>query len=93
MLSDALVIVLYISLIIFVITLIVLVIKLMDTLNRANKLIDNLQKKAESLDSLFNIFDFTTNKFSLIGETISTYVLGFVKKLFGKKEREEESYE
>ena len=81
--ADALVILLYITLIVFVI-------KLMDTLNRTNYLIDNLTKKAESLDSLFNIIDFTTNKFSMIGETISTYVLGFVKKLFSKKEREEE---
>lgn len=88
--ADALVILLYITLIIFVICLIVFVIKLMDTLNRANYLIDNLTKKAESLDSLFNVIDFTTNKFSMIGETISTYVLGFVKKIFSKKEREEE---
>ena len=88
--ADALVILLYITLIVFVICLIVFVIKLMDTLNRTNYLIDNLTKKAESLDSLFNILDFTTNKFSMIGETISTYVLGFVKKIFSKKEREEE---
>ena len=88
--ADALVILLYITLIVFVICLIVFVIKLMDTLNRTNYLIDNLTKKAERLDSLFNIIDFTTNKFSMIGETISTYVLGFVKKLFSKKEREEE---
>lgn len=88
--ADALVILLYITLIVFVICLIVFVIKLMDTLNRANYLIDNLTKKAESLDSLFNVIDFTTNKFSMIGETISTYVLGFVKKIFSKKEREEE---
>lgn len=88
--ADALVILLYITLIVFVICLIVFVIKLMDTLNRTNYLIDNLTKKAESLDSLFNVIDFTTNNFSMIGETISTYLLGFVKKLFSKKEREEE---
>ena len=89
-LSDALLIVLYISLIVFVISLTVFVIKL---IGKTNYLLDNLTKKAESLDKLFDIIDFTTNKFNQIGNTIVGYLMGAVSKIFGKKESEEEDYE
>ena len=81
-LSDALLIVLYISLIVFVISLTVFVIKLIGTVNKTNYLLDNLTKKAESLD-----------KFNQIGNTIVGYLMGAVNKIFGKKESEEEDYE
>ena len=93
MLEDALLIVLYISLIIFVISITVLVIKLITTVNKTNYLVENLTKKAESLDNLFNVIDFTTNKFNQVGELIVGSLTGLVKKIFGSKEREEEDYE
>ena len=93
MLEDALLIVLYISLIIFVISMTVLVIKLIGTVNKTNYLVDNITKKAESLDNLFNVIDFTTNKFNQVGEVIVGTLTGLVKKIFGSKEREEEDYE
>jgi uncharacterized protein YoxC len=93
MLEDALLVVLYISLIIFVISMTVLVIKLITTVNKTNYLVENLTKKAESLDNLFNVIDFTTNKFNQVGELIVGSLTGLVKKIFGSKEREEEDYE
>lgn len=93
MLEDALLIVLYISLIIFVISMTVLVIKLITTVNKTNYLVENLTKKAESLDNLFNVIDFTTNKFNQVGELIVGSLTGLVKKIFGSKDREEEDYE
>ena len=93
MLEDALLIVLYISLIIFVISMTVLVIKLISTVNKTNYLVENLTKKDESLDNLFNVIDFTTNKFNQVGELIVGSLTGLVKKIFGSKEREEEDYE
>ena len=93
MLEDALLIVLYISLILFVISMTVLVIKLITTVNKTNYLVENLTKKAESLDNLFNVIDFTTNKFNQVGELIVGSLTGLVKKIFGSKEREEEDYE
>ena len=93
MLEDALLIVLYILLIIFVISMTVLVIKLITTVNKTNYLVENLTKKAESLDNLFNVIDFTTNKFNQVGELIVGSLTGLVKKIFGSKEREEEDYE
>ena len=93
MLEDALLIVLYISLIIFVISMTVLVIKLITTVNKTNYLVENLTKNAESLHNLFNVIDITTNKFNQVGELIVGSLTGLVKKIFGSKEREEEDYE
>lgn len=92
--QDTLVIILLIALIVFVITLIVLCIKLMNTLNKADYLIDNVTKKAETLDGVFNVIDIASNKFGAIGESIMSGVMSLTKKLFkGKKEREEKDYE
>ena len=96
MLEDALLVLVYLSLIAFLITLIVLCIKVMGTLSRADKLIDNITKKAESLDGVFEMIDYTTNKFGRVGETIVSGITSFVQKIFnrrGKREREEMYYE
>jgi uncharacterized membrane protein len=94
MLEEALVVLVYIALIVFIIALIVLCIKLIGTLSRADKLIENITRKAESLDGVFDMIDYTSNKFGAIGETVVGFVTGMVKKLFNKKnEREDESYE
>lgn len=96
MLEDALIIVVYVALIVFIISLIVLAIKLIGTLNRADRLIENITRKAESLDGVFDMIDYTSSKFGALGETIVGFLTGFVKKIFNKrskKEREEEDYE
>lgn len=93
MLENALVILVYIVLIIFIIALIVLCIKLIGTLKKADRLIDNLTKKAESLDGVFEMIDYTTSKFGRLGETIIGSLTSFIKKIFRKKEREDIYYE
>lgn len=96
MLEDALVILVYITLIVFIIALIVLCIKLIGTLSKADRLIENITRKAESLDGVFDMIDYTTSKFGALGETVVGFLAGAVKKVFGKKkkyEREEEDYE
>ena len=89
MLEEALVVLLYIALIVFIIALIVLCIKLIGTLGRVDRLVENLTRKAESLDQVFEMIDYTTNKFGRIGETIISYLTGSVKKVFGRKRRKE----
>ncbi len=93
MLEEALVVLLYIVLIVFVIALIVLCIKLIGTLSKADKLITNITKKAETLDGVFDAIDYTATKFGAIGQMVSGYVSGVVKKFINKKERKEEDYE
>ena len=94
MLADALVIIIYVALIIFIITLTILCIKLIGTLNKVDYLVDNVTRKAESLDGVFNLIDVTTSKFGAIGETIFAYISNAVSKVFGsrknnKRKREE----
>lgn len=88
MLKDTLIILLFIALIILVIALIVLIIKFIGTLMKADILIDNVTKKAESLDGVFAAVD----NFSAIGTTVVSAFTGVVKKLFKGKE-EAEDYE
>ncbi len=93
MLEEALLILIYIALIVFIIALIVLCIKLIGTLGKVDKLVDNVTKKAESLDGVFNMIDYTTSKFGAIGETIAGYLGGLVKKFIKRKENKYESEE
>ncbi len=87
MLVDALVILIYICLIIFIITLIVLCIKLIGTLSRVDYLVENITRKAESLDAVFELIENTTNRFGMIGNTITGYISGFIGKVFAKKRK------
>lgn len=95
MLQEALVILIYIALIIFIISLIVLCIKLIGTLGRVDRLVENLTKKAETLDGVFNMLDIVSSKFNMIGDTLFGYISGVAGKLFGrrKKKRKDEDYE
>lgn len=89
-LTDALIVVLYIVLILLVISLIVLSIKLIVTLKKVDYLVDNITRKVESLDAVFDIVDGVTSRFGAIGEAVSGAVLGLVKKVFNRKGKEEE---
>lgn len=93
MIGDALLILLYVALIVFIIVLIVLCIKLIGTLCKADKLIDNITKKAESLDGVFDMIDYTTNKFGMITDSIFSYIGGVFKKFLSKKNNEERNEE
>lgn len=85
MLVDALIVLIYIALIIFIITLIVLCIKLIGTLGRIDYLVENITRKAESLDGVFELIENTTSKFGMIGSSITNYISGIIGKIFSRK--------
>lgn len=89
MLKDALEITLFVALIVFVITLIVLCIKLINTVNKIDYLVDNVTTKVESLDGIFNILGFASNKLSVVSDTITSFLLNLVNKIFRKNKKEE----
>ena len=72
-------------LIVLVIILIVLGIKMLDTLNKVNAILDNAQKKIDSLDGVFNLVDIASNKLSLVTDTIISGIIAFISGLFEKK--------
>ena len=54
--------VIYILLIILLVVGIVLGIKTIITMTKVEKVVDNVNEKVESLNSVFNLIDFTTDK-------------------------------
>lgn len=85
--------VIYILLIALLVVGIVLGIKTIITMNKVEKVVDNVNEKVESLNSIFSIIDFTTDKIASFTDKV-VEVAGniFGKLLFrkkGKKESEE----
>ena len=84
-LNDLLTMILFISLIILVIIFIILGIKLIGTLNRVDKVIDDVNLKMSKVDGLFNIIDKTSQYASGISEKISNFISGIISALVKKK--------
>lgn len=72
--------VIYILLIALLIIGIILGIKTIITMGKVEKVVDNVNDKVESLNSIFNIIDFTTDKIA----TFTDKVVEVVGNLFGK---------
>lgn len=79
-LSSILPIIVYILLSIFLIVAIIVGIKLVFVLNKVNALVDDVTAKVKTLDRIFSVIDFASDKVTAIGESI----IGFVGNIFGK---------
>lgn len=88
--SDALLILLYVLGSIFLVVLIILGVKLINTMNKINLMVDDINKKVSSLDNLFSIIDMTTDKLSLLSDRMIDGITFVIKKLFSHKKRKEE---
>lgn len=78
---------------ILLIVLIILGIKLIHSVDKANEIIDDVQEKISSLDTLFHIVDGMSNSLSRITETFVANIVRIASKIFGRKKEEEEDYE
>lgn len=83
-------IVIYFLLIILLIIGIVLGIKLITTMNKVDKIIDDVNEKLDSMSEVFNIIDFVTGKMSVISETIIGAITTAVSRIFKKFNKESE---
>ena len=88
--------VIYILLIILLMVGIILGIKTIITMNKVEKVVDNVNEKVESLNSVFNLIDFTTDKIAAFTDRL-VEVAGsvFSKLLFRNKnkKRKKDDYE
>ena len=86
--------VIYILLIILLVVGIVLGIKTIITMTKVEKVVDNVNEKVESLNSVFNLIDFTTDKIAGFTDRVIE-VAGnlFSKLLFRKKRKRDDEYE
>ena len=92
-------IVVYILLIILLIVGIILGIRLLNAMDKVDEVLDNMQRKVNSLNGLFSVIDFTTDKISAFSDKVVDVVSGFIGRFTRKKnkkrieESEEEDYE
>ncbi len=83
--KETLILILLAVLIVLVIIAIAVLVKVLATLSKVDVLLDDVASKMKSLDKLFEIVDFATEKMSFVSEVaISLLTTGF-KKIFGDK--------
>jgi len=98
MLYELLPIVIYVLLSILLGVLIVLGIKLIDTVNKTNAVLDDLEKKSKSLNGIFTTIDNVTDTVSMVSDKIIDGLASLVGKALSfkktkKKKKKEEDYD
>lgn len=84
-------IIIYILLIVILSVGIVLAIKAVQTMNKVDKIVTSVSEKIESLNGLFHIIDFATDKFTGLTDRVVDMISGlFTKVLHKNKNRKEE---
>ena len=83
-------IVIYALIIIILIVGIILGVKSIRTMNKVEKVVDNVNDKVESLNAVFNVIDFTTDKIASFTDKIVDGVSGLFGKLFTTKKKDKE---
>ncbi len=90
-LQELLPIVIYVLLIILLVIGIILGVKAISALGKVEKVVDDVNKKVESLNGFFSIIDFTTDKIvSLSNRLIDGIAMAF-SRLFSRKKKNKES--
>lgn len=92
-LSGILPIIIYILLIIFLIVAIIIGIKLVLALNKIDALVDDVTAKVKTLDRLFGVIDFASDKVVALGESTMNFITKLFSKIFKKKLKDMEDDE
>lgn len=96
-LYEFLPILIYVLLSVLLVILIVLGVKLIDTVNKTNAVLDDIEKKSKSLDGIFTTIDNVTDAVSMVSDKLVDGIAGLVGKLFSlrkkRKKEEEDEYE
>ena len=87
--TDVLSIVLYILGSLLLLVLIVLCIKLVFTVDKTNRLLDDIQGKSKSLDGLFKGIDKFTDGMNRVSTTVVSSLLGLIGGMKKRKTKEE----
>ena len=88
--ADVLPVILYILGAILLALLIVLTVKLILTMNKIEKVVDNITVKVSALDKLFDMIGLVTGKFTTVTDKIVDGLALLVNKLFKGKEDQNE---
>ena len=93
MLEEVLPILVYFLGSILLVVLIILGIKLIQTVDRANSILDDLEEKAKSLNGFFNVIDSFSNTIAVVGDRIIDGVTGLISSFFHKRKKKKEEEE
>lgn len=77
-------IIIYILLIVLIVILIVLGIKIIITMNKVEKIVDNVNEKIERVSPLFNIIGYASDHVVGMFDRIFEVVEGLISKIFSK---------
>ena len=86
-LGQVLPILMYILGSILLVVLIILVIKLIQTVDRANTILDDLEQKSKSLNGIFSAVENFSSAFAVIGDRIVDGVTGMISSFFHKRKK------
>ena len=89
-LNETLPVVIYLLLIVLLVVVIVIGIKLIFTMNKVDLLLDDVTKKVHSLDIVFNMIDYTTDKVTMISDTVVNFITSKLKRIIKFKKNDEE---
>lgn len=89
-LNETLPVVIYLLLIVLLVVVIVIGIKLIFTMNKVDLLLDDVIKKVHSLDRVFNMIDYTTDKVTMISDTVVNFITSKLKRIIKFKKNDEE---
>ena len=89
-LQTVLPIVIYFLLIILIIVGIILGVRSIQTLNKVDKVVDDVNDKVQSLNGIFNLIDFTTDKIVSVTDKVVEGVSGLIGCLFSRKSKKKE---
>lgn len=80
-------IIIYVLLAILLIVLIVIGMKLIETINKTNSVLDDLEKKSKSLDGIFATIDNITDAVTLVSDKVVDGVASLIGKLITSKKK------
>lgn len=89
-LMEVLRIVLYIALIGLSITFMFVGVKLYETIEQGRRILEDMERKSNSLNGIFGAIDLISNSFTSINYKIADVVTNLISGLYNKKRKEEE---
>ena len=86
-------IIIYILLIILFIVGIILGIRSIQTLNKVDKVVDDVNDKVQALNGFFNLIDYTTDKIVSVTDRVVEGVSGFLGGIFRRNKNNDDEEE
>ena len=83
----------YIFTIVLLVVCIIIGIKLIQLENKAEKILDDVDKKMSSMNGLFQVITKTSSTIDLISSKIVNKIMELIGNLLKKKKEDEDSYE